>query len=281
MSAKLEVNDRQGQLMRATESTFVGLEKIARKRDAKGCYFDRGAHCKAKEMERWLQSYNEEDYTFGMLASSQVCMDLPNKRKLQKQILVAIDQLVQDLPSSFCNEVRKDCISTASMLTNLNTDASWLTFRLELIQHNACFKWHQDNCISRVIIPLVGVGSCVADDKAVDWEEFYGKIDEKTNEKCVPQGNMRLMGANSVILMKGGLWPGIRGRGLTHKAPFVSGKKRLLLKIDLDYSQPPINFDDSSIEGEGEKRGKVGNCGELKRLFTSEEFQQSKAWKCT
>ena len=137
MSAKLEENDRQGQLMRATESTFVGLEKIARKRDAKGCYFDRGAHCKAKEMERWLQSYNEEDYTFGMLPSSQVCMDLPNKRKLQNQILVAIDQLVQDLPSSFCNEVRKDCISTASMLTNLSTDASWLTFRLELIQQHS------------------------------------------------------------------------------------------------------------------------------------------------
>ena len=91
---------------------------------------------------------------------------------------------------------------------------------------------------------------------------------------------MMLMETNSVILMKGGLWPGIHGRGLTHKAPLASGKKRLLLKIDLDYSRPPIHFDDSSTEDEEEEEGKVDSCGELKRLFTSEGFQQSKVWRC-
>jgi len=50
---------------------------------------------------------------------------------------------------------------------------------------------------------------------------------------------------NAVVHMKGDLWPGIRGVGLTHKAPNVriaaDGSpelKRVVLKVDLGEYRP-------------------------------------------
>ena len=44
------------------------------------------------------------------------------------------------------------------------------------------------------------------------------------------------MATNTVLQMKGNEWPGIRGKGLTHKSPGEGTSpppKRLLLKVDL------------------------------------------------
>ena len=51
--------------------------------------------------------------------------------------------------------------------------------------------------------------------------------------------------ANAVVLIKGDLWPGIQGLGLTHKAPNVRVDTfgipeymRLILKVDLSERRP-------------------------------------------
>ena len=49
---------------------------------------------------------------------------------------------------------------------------------------------------------------------------------------------------NAVSLMKGERWPGIRGKGLTHKSPNMpidaSGRseKRIILKVDISHTRP-------------------------------------------
>ena len=290
MSAKQQTKGCCGLVLCSSSPSFVGLEEIVRIRDAKGCYFDRAAHRKEKEMKRWLQVHNEEDYPLGLLKAVRVGIgEILKKDKMWDEIRAATAQLVADLPSSFCDEVRKDAESIAAMYINLNTGAQWLTFRLEIVQHNPCLKWHQDYCISRAIIPLVGTGTCTAEDKAVNWEEFYDVMQNTSNDSCVRHEDIKQMKVNSVLLMKGGLWPGICGRGLTHKAPVTSGEKRLLLKVDLDNDCPPLDFKDFSSSSEGEDEDsddnswisdiEVGDSGELKRLTTSEGFQQSKKWK--
>lgn len=52
--------------------------------------------------------------------------------------------------------------------------------------------------------------------------------------------------SNAVVLMKGNLWPGIRGVGLTHKAPndVDPGVKRLIIKVDLVNGKRPEVADD-------------------------------------
>ena len=52
--------------------------------------------------------------------------------------------------------------------------------------------------------------------------------------------------SNAVVLMKGNHWPGIRGVGLTHKAPndVEPGVKRLIIKVDLVNGKRPEVADD-------------------------------------
>ena len=88
---------------------------------------------------------------------------------------------------------------------------------------------------------LAGVGTCTAEDKAVNLEDFYDVMQNTSKDSCVHHEDIKQMKVNSVLIMKGGLWPGICG--LTHKAPATSGEKRLLLKVDLDSARYSLDFE--------------------------------------
>lgn len=54
-------------------------------------------------------------------------------------------------------------------------------------------------------------GTCCADDASVRWDEFAKNVDAERNDSCVPTKQIKQMETNSVLLMKGSAWPGIRG----------------------------------------------------------------------
>jgi hypothetical protein len=305
---------RAGRVISAAEHSYAGLEAAARVVEAKGVFFDRGVHRHARPIERWLHELNEEDFPYGEYAAEQLlvappqpprddcdssdcedasCQDPAEGHALAQPggVSDACTQLVADLPSAFREAVRRDAEALALTSVRLCPDAPWLTLRLEIVQYNACTRWHQDNQTCRSIINYVGPGTCTADDTAVLWGEFDKGGDKR--DTCVPRGSVKQMKTNAVLLMKGDAWPGIHGQGLTHKAPGEDTgflPKRLLLKVDLHDWRPaiadPLDFasgsdyasatdsDGKAGDGDGVRRSVA-----VKRLATSEGFTSAKAWK--
>ena len=281
MSAIKQHKERRGRVVAAHAGTFSGLESVARKGDAKGCFFDRGMHRDEMNIARWLKGMEEDELRFGEFAAAQLqvapecddggcgeidCKDaacettpLPTADILQEEdIRDACAHLVAELPASFREDVRTDAEALASMFLRLCPGVPWLTLRLEVAQFNACSRWHQDNNVGRAIICYVGPGTCAADDSSVRWDQFAKTMYERTNESCVPTESVKQMKTNTVLLMKGDQWPGICGSGLTHKAPDVLGDsppKRLLLKVDLHRSRPPLGSDEESSEEDDDDGG--------------------------
>ena len=273
----------EGVIVKASHPTFASLEESAQLGEAKGVYFDRGLHPLVKDIESWLEDQDEDDYEFGELAVAQVQVapetddtgsssaDTNNiaddiTDAIIDDIKEACAHLTSVLPHSFRSAVTGDALALASMCTSLNPKVSWLTFRLEIVQNNACVRWHQDGYCGRCIITYVGPGTCVASDQNVDWDSIAKEGD---NTDCVSRDKTEQMSTNGVLLMKGSAWPGIRGEGLTHRAPNCcengmecgdgsSNPKRLILKVDMNDVRPIIELDDgdgddSAAESDGDK----------------------------
>ena len=68
---------RRGTVVRASPATFAGLEKAARRQNAKGVYIERGPHVKAAQIQTWLDGQEEEDLMFGEFASAQLLVAPP------------------------------------------------------------------------------------------------------------------------------------------------------------------------------------------------------------
>ena len=297
----------------APEGSFEALEKLARQRHAKGCFIERGsAHRHEKKIARWLSGVEEEDLPFGEFAAAQVqvaplredcddadCQDAScangddcdikgAELAGPDEIRQACGRLVADLPASFRADVRSDAEAIAGMCVRLCPEVPWLTLRLEVTHFDACWRWHQDAYVSRTLVTYVGPGTCAADDTSVRWDEFAKTAHDETNDSCVSEDGIIQMQTNAVLLMKGNAWPGIRGEGLTHKAPGENEQdedeptKRLLLKVDLHNKRPPLGdepFSDEEDEEEDEKEDDEKEGGEsddrvpsgtLKRSATSE-----------
>ena len=270
--ADVEPRDRRGRVECATGS-FAALEQTARKVDAKGVYFNRGTHKFQNEIAQWLQQYEEMDFEFGEVAHAQLlvaaprnscddsdCEDTscqtgtPSLAGLE-EIKDACKKLVTGFPSSFRDAVAGDANAIARMLVRLCPGVPWLTMRLEIVQHDACWRWHQDFYTCRSIISYIGPGTCTANDNDVRWDQFAKTMQDEMNDICVPRESIRQMQTNAVLLMKGDSWPGIRGKGLTHKSPdFREGTdeppKRLLLKVDLNDNRPFLGGSDEESEEE-------------------------------
>lgn len=239
---KVDSPELQGRVMRAAKSSFEGLEDIARITDAKGCFFDRFPHRKEKKIERWLQGIEADDYYFNDFACAMIQVAFePDSKDIEctlagpEEIRAACEKLVRGLPSSFRRDVRSDAENLANMCVRLCPDVPWITFRLEIVQRNGCWKWHQDNYVGRAIISYVGPGTHTADDSSVQWDRF----ENTTNEDCVAAESIQQMQTNAVLLMKGKSWRGIRGKGLVHRSPVVhegDPPMRLVLKVDLHDS---------------------------------------------
>ena len=158
------------------------------------------------------------------------------------EIREACVDLVAALPSSFREYVRRDAQSLAEMCVRQCPKAPWLTLSLEIQQHDACSRWHQDAVVGRAIICYTGPGTCTAEDMSVRWDAI---AEPGCNKKCVTPAGMKQMSTNAVLLMKGDRWPSIQGSGLTHRSPDVQvdPPKRLLLKVDLmEGLTNPVGF---------------------------------------
>ena len=265
---------RNGRVVRAASDSFKELEKVAQQVQTKGCFINRGgAHRHEKKIVRFLNVLEEDELPFGQFSAEQLqiaplrdsdcrdgsaCEDPSCKFDANESVLAgpeeirqACAQLVADLPSSFREDIRIDAEAIADMCVRLCPEVPWLTLRLEVTQYDACWRWHQDAYVSRTLITYVGPGTWAADDASVRWDEFAKALEEKTNDKCVPQESIKCMETNAVLLMKGNAWPGISGEGLTHKSPEpqkadqpAEPPKRLLLKVDLHEIRPPLADED-------------------------------------
>ena len=68
---------RRGTVVRASPATFAGLEKAARRQNAKGVYIERGLHTKAAQIQTWLNGQEEDNLMFGEFASAQLLVAPP------------------------------------------------------------------------------------------------------------------------------------------------------------------------------------------------------------
>jgi len=233
----ISATKRKGLVIRAKDS-YVELEAVAHQRDAKGVYFERGPHQREADIQQWVAQYSDGDISCQTLLVAPPVQgntgsgeDYP-KLEGTSALDAACAKLVAELPCSFRESVRCDAQSIAEMCLRLCPAAPWLTIKLEVQQHNACTRWHQDSLVSRAIICYTGPGTCTAADQSVRWDKI-----KRYNETCVPCAGMTQMSTNAVLLMKGIAWPWIQGKGLTHKSPddgINPPPKRLLLKVDLE-----------------------------------------------
>ena len=172
-----------------------------------------------------------------------------------RQIKDASARLVASLPEPFRVDVRQDAEEIGRMMANLcrPNKKYWLWLKLEIVGKQRCSRWHQDNYIGRAIVTYVGSGTWLADDVDVRFSEFMatrGMSFEQSDPRIVPEfEKIHRTPTNSVVLMKGNQWPGIRGypkrEGLTHKSPNVKtdtmgnpNQLRLLLKVDVEPVEP-------------------------------------------
>ena len=292
--------ERQGRVVGAAASSFEALEATALQVEAKGAFFDRGVHRQQDAMARWLGEQEEAEFKHGEFATRQLlvaqlcddadCKDAHSADGVQPtvagpdEIRDACGQLVAGLPASFREAVRRDAEALTAMCMRLCPKVPWVTLRLEIVQHNACWRWHQDGYTSRALICYVGPGTCAVDDEAVAWDQFAKTMGDDTNESCVPDKDSILqMQNNAVLLMKGDAWPGIIGKGLTHKSPDLRGSadppKRLILKVDLNEFRLAIEEDggDADAASAEEDEGRLRSMP-LKRPATS-DVEPGKAQK--
>ena len=256
---------RRGTVVRASPATFAGLEKAARRQNAKGVYIERGVHTKAAQIQTWLDGQEEEDLMFGEFASAQLLVAPPpcedsdcdedhGALATDEDVEAALDQLVGELPASFRAAVREDAAALVRLSRRLSPATPWITLRLEILHQEACWRWHQDGYCGRTLVCYVGPGTLAADDVQVDWDAFEASMGEEDNEHVVEACHE--VPTNAVLLMKGDAWPGIKGSGLTHKSPRGQPPlpKRVLLKCDLTDFRPMLAYeDDPLLDGEEEE----------------------------
>ena len=263
----------------AFASSFASMEQVAREHDTKGVIWERHAHSLQEDMEQWVAGQQESIGCFsgeqlfigtetrGQDASNlrpskrakllSTMPDVERQRDVDESVQVACERVVAKLPPALRGPMSDDARALAELLMRLcpGTEA-WLTIQVEIVGAlGACSRWHQDRYIGRAIITYAGEGTWCVDDASVRYDQFaqtYGMPMEESDARIVPEpGCIHMPTPNAVVLMKGNEWPGIRGVGLTHRAPDVrcsaDGEpeiKRLVLKADLAAKRPPIAVED-------------------------------------
>ena len=160
---------RRGTVVRAAPATFAGLEKAARRQNAKGVYIERGPHVKAAQIQTWLDGQEEEDLMFGEFASAQLLVAPPpcedsdcdedhGALATDADVEAALDQLVGELPASFRSHVRDDAAALVRLSRRLSPATPWITLRIEILHEEACWRWHQDGYCGRTLVCYVGPG---------------------------------------------------------------------------------------------------------------------------
>ena len=108
--------------------------------------------------------------------------------------------------------------------------------KLEVVDVNACSRWHRDNFVGRAIVSYTGLKGTVYTGKAnVDFDELLncGK-----DEHCIRDPSATAFAAiGDMLLIKGTNFPNVPN-ALVHKSPakhYQDGQlvSRLVLKVDV------------------------------------------------
>mmetsp|Transcript_4705 Transcript_4705/g.9017 ORF Transcript_4705/g.9017 Transcript_4705/m.9017 type:complete len:297 (+) Transcript_4705:190-1080(+) len=246
-------------------SSLKEMESVAAEPEAKGIIFER----QNSSSESWLASMadwvaQQEEVGGGKEGGVDVfakqCQVVVGKRKRgadPRDVASSCKALVSELPPGpFRDVVQRDAEDLAISFMKVCPSAPHLTLQLEIIGENSCCRWHQDFYAGRMILTYTGPSTWMVDDADVDYDALFDPdLVEMSNEVSCPLvvpdfDRIHKPSGNTVMLIKGNLWPGIdrakNEMGVVHKSPNVKrlGKegrlacKRLVLKVDLSMDEP-------------------------------------------
>ena len=148
-------------------------------------------------------------------------MQLPKVRMVLPAHTVreAVHQVCDSCGTPACNE-RNALVEDISDLAELFSDfmsTRYVRLRLDVVNTNACRKFHVDTVTARLVCTYRGTGT------------QYGTSQNKADPKrvfTVPTG--------SPILLRGTRWPEQPSSGLSHRSPPIqgTGETRLLFVLD-------------------------------------------------
>lgn len=162
------------------------------------------------------------------LASFQTWIDGLSPANLPQTRVILRPAATRDAVTAACvtagtpdGPERRRLIDDVSALANMFADimdARWLRLRLDVVDGNACRRFHVDRTTARLICTYRGTGTQfgVAQRDGADPETI----------QTVPTG--------SPLVMRGTLWPVEPDPGLRHRSPPIegSGETRLVLILD-------------------------------------------------
>lgn len=108
---------------------------------------------------------------------------------------------------------------------------------LATVVTNKCRKFHSDYKTLRLVCTYAGPGTEWVDDRHVNREAMGHEETciDAANLHIVPRGSsVRRGGPGDVVILKGELFPGNRGRGAVHRSPPIeaTGERRIVLTLD-------------------------------------------------
>lgn len=136
----------------------------------------------------------------------------------------------------FAPALRRDALELSRRFAGL-AGLSSVHVGLEVLDHDACRKWHVDRVGMRLLVSYAGPGTEWALASGVD-RRWLGQtsldLDEANDRIVFDRAAIRRAGVGDVLLCKGDLFEGEPGQGLVHRSPPVRADShwRLLLRID-------------------------------------------------
>jgi len=119
-----------------------------------------------------------------------------------------------------------DITALADMFSDV-MDARWLRLRLDVVDGNACHRFHVDRITARLICTYRGTGT------------QYGVTAEEDGD---PQ-TIHTVPTGSPFVMRGTLWPVRPDLGLLHRSPPIEGTGQTRLVLVLDPVDDPEDAD--------------------------------------
>ena len=130
-----------------------------------------------------------------------------------------------------CQMLADDCAALAAMFADI-MDAPYIRLRLDVINTNACRKFHIDALTARLICTYRGTGTQYG-----NAEQGEQPTDIHTVPTCSP------------IVLRGTDWPASPNPGLLHRSPPIegSGETRLLFVVDPIFDREEAEAEDRQL----------------------------------
>lgn len=135
----------------------------------------------------------------------------------------------------------EDVVSLVKLFGELS-GAARVRASLATVDGDKCRKFHTDYKSLRLVCTYAGPGTEWVADRHVR-RSAMGHDDpciDTANARIVPRGsNVRRTDPGSVVLLKGEMFPGNRGRGAVHRSPPIraTNERRIVLTLDVEEAK--------------------------------------------